>query len=236
MENNVIFGRIPVLTCLKAGRRAVFKIYVQEGVTIPGLNYWESCVPIERKPRSYLDRITKNAVHQGIVAEVDQFPILQLDEYLKKHIDQIKRIVVLDHIEDPRNLGAIIRSAVAFKIDAILLPQEGTAPITPIVVKASTGAVEYAQIIQTKSTLQSVRKLKELGFGIYALDAHGDKKLNEIQWQNKNVLIIGGEGKGIRPLIKRECDYIISIPTSPPIEQLNASVSASIAFYAMTIT
>ncbi len=124
----------------------------------------------------------------------------------------------------------------AFNIKTLLIPHEGSAPITPVVVKASTGAIEYTQIVQVKSTLLCIRKLRELGFGIYALDANGDKKLNEVKWQERSVLIIGSEGKGIRPLIKRECDCIVSIPTAPPIEQLNASVSAGIAFYAMAIS
>jgi tRNA G18 (ribose-2'-O)-methylase SpoU len=111
---------------------------------------------------------------------------------------------------------------------------KGVIPITHVTVKASAGAIEYAQIVQVNSTLQSVRKLKEIGYSIYALDAQGDKKINELIWQDKSVLIIGSEGKGIRSLLKRECDCLVSIPTGPKIYQLNASVSASIAFYAMS--
>ena len=237
MENSeIIYGRLPVLTCFQAGRRSVYKLYIQQGISLPELKKGEVSVPIEEKSRSYLDRITKNAVHQGIVAEVETLPLLSFDEFLQKHVEHTQRIVVLDHIEDPRNLGAIIRSAVAFNINTLIIPQEGSAPITPLVVKASTGAVEYAQIIQVKSTLQCVRKLKGFGFEIYALDANGNRKLNEVNWCHRSVLVIGSEGKGIRPLIKRECNYIVSIPTKPPIEQLNASVSASIVFYAMAIS
>lgn len=236
VKENIIYGRIPILTCLKAGSRAVYKIYLQYGISIPELKEWQNRIPIEIKPRAFLDHITKNAVHQGIVAEVEELHILSWNDWLQDSADgQTKQIVVLDHIEDPRNLGAIIRSAVAFNIVTIILPREGSAPITPVTVKASAGAVEYAQIVQVNSTLQSVRKLKELGYSIYALDARGDKKLNELIWQDKRVLIIGSEGKGIRSLLKRECDYLVSIPTGPKIYQLNASVSASIAFYAMSI-
>jgi len=235
-KTNIIYGRTPVLTCLQAGRRPVYKIYIQEGLSLIELKKWVSHVPIEEKPRGYLDRITKNGVHQGVVAEVEELHLLNFDDFLQNYAAQTKKMVILDHLEDPRNLGAIIRSAVAFHINTIFLPQEGSAPITPVVVKASTGAIEYAQMVQVKSTLQTVRKLKELGFGIYALDADGNIKLNDVKWQNQSVLVIGSEGKGIRPLIKRECNYVISIPTKPPIEQLNASVSASIAFYAMSIS
>ncbi len=232
-KNNIIYGRIPVLTCLQAGRRTVHKIYLQQGITLSELKKWEKSVPIEEKPKGYLDRITKNAIHQGIVAEVDELPLLNLDTFLQNYSEQTQRIVLLDHIEDTRNFGAIIRSAVAFNIKTIIIPHEGSAPITPVVIKTSSGAVEYSQIVQVKSTLLCIRKLKELHFGIYALDANGNKKLNEVKWEERSVLVIGSEGKGIRPLIKRECDYIVSIPTVPPIEQLNASVSAGIAFYAM---
>ncbi|HOV32479.1 MAG TPA: 23S rRNA (guanosine(2251)-2'-O)-methyltransferase RlmB [Candidatus Hydrogenedens sp.] len=234
-KENIIYGRIPVLTCLKAESRAVYKIYIQEGVSIPELKEWQNCIPIEIRPRGFLDHITKNAVHQGIVAEVENLHILSWNEWLQNSMEGLaKQIVVLDHIEDPRNLGAIIRSAVAFNINTIILPHEGSAPITPITVKASAGAVEYAQIVQVKSILQSIRKLKEIGYSIYALDAQGDKKLNELIWQDKSVIIIGSEGKGIRSLLKRECNYLVSIPTGPKIYQLNASVSASIAFYTMS--
>ncbi|MGC8738055.1 MAG: 23S rRNA (guanosine(2251)-2'-O)-methyltransferase RlmB [Candidatus Hydrogenedens sp.] len=234
-KSNIIYGRAPVLTCLHAGRRSIHRIYIQQGLSLTELKKWENHIVIEEKPRAYLDRITKNGVHQGVVAEVEELPILKFDDFLRNHLAQTKQIVVLDHIEDPRNLGAIIRSAVAFHIYTIFLPQEGSAPITPVVVKASTGAIEYAQIVQVKSTLQIIRKLKELDFGIYALDADGNIKLNDVKWHKQSVLVVGSEGKGIRPLIKRECDSVISIPTKPPIEQLNASVSASIAFYAMSI-
>jgi len=233
-KENIIYGRIPVLTCLKAGNRAVYKIYLQEGVSIPELKECQNRIPIEMKPRGFLDHITKNAVHQGIIAEVEDLHILSWNEWLQNFAEGVKQIVVLDHIEDPRNLGAIIRSAVAFNVDTIVIPHEGSAPITPVTVKASAGAIEYAQIVQVNSTLQSVRKLKEIGYSIYALDAQGDKKINELIWQDKSVLIIGSEGKGIRSLLKRECDYLVSIPTGPKIYQLNASVSASIAFYAMS--
>ncbi len=235
-KENIVYGRIPVLTCLKAGLRSVHRIYIQQGLSLTELKKWEREILIEEKPRGFLDRITKNAVHQGIVAEVDEYPLLHLDEFLKKHLEQTKRIAILDHIEDPRNLGAIIRSAVAFNIHTLILPYEGSAPITPVVVKASTGATEYAQIVQVKSILQTVRKLKPFGFTIYALDVDGDIKINEVQWKDRSALVIGSEGKGIRPLIKQECDYIVSIPTGHQINQLNASVSASIAFYAMNIT
>ncbi|MCX8064519.1 MAG: 23S rRNA (guanosine(2251)-2'-O)-methyltransferase RlmB [Candidatus Hydrogenedentes bacterium] len=231
--STIIYGRIPVITCLKAQRRKVFKLYIQEGVKLPELHQFISVVPTEYKQKSFLDKITKSGVHQGIVAEVENLFVWRFDEWYRTKANMVEDIVILDHIEDPRNFGAIIRSAVAFDLDSILFTREGSAPLTPITVKASAGAVEYATLVEIHSTPRVLRRLKEIGFKVVALDKDGEVTINGVKWHEKNILIIGSEGKGIRPVVKNFADLVVAIPTSKDISQLNASVSAGIAFYVM---
>ncbi len=232
-EKSIIYGRIPVIVCLKARRRNVLRLYLQEGIEISELKPFLSTVSVEYKPRSFLDKITKNGVHQGVVAEVENLFVWKFEDWYRSEAESKRDLVLLDHIEDPRNFGAIIRSAVAFNLDAILFTREGSAPLTPVTVKASAGAIEYANLVEVASAPRALRKLKELGFKVVALETGGEIPLNKVQWFEKNIIVIGSEGKGIRYVIKNLADCIVSIPTGPEISQLNASVSAGIAFYAL---
>ncbi len=232
-ENSIIYGRIPVIVCFKAGRRRVLKLYLQEGVVIPELKPYLSTVQIEYKSKDFLNKITRNGVHQGVVAEVEDLFLWKFDEWYHLEAPSKRNVVFLDHIEDPRNFGAIIRSAVAFDFDAVLFTREGSAPLTPVTVKASAGAIEYANLIGVNSAPRALRKLKELGYKVVALEADGEVPINKVEWSEKNVIVIGSEGKGIRHVIKNIADCISTIPTGPEIPQLNASVSAGIAFYVL---
>lgn len=232
-ESNLIYGRIPVILCLKAKRRKVYRLYLQEGVSVPEIKPFLTSLPVEYKPRNYLDRLTKNGVHQGVVAEVEPLLIWKFEEWCRSEALQAKDIVILDHIEDPRNLGAIIRSAVAFKLDAVLITREGSAPISPVTVKASAGAVEFATLVEIGSTPKTIKRLKELDFKIVGLDRGGDISIKDVDWNEKNAIIIGSEGKGIRPVVKSLLDITAYIPTDENVSQLNASVSAGVAFYAL---
>ena len=163
--------------------------------------------------------------HQGIVLEIEDFKYKKLDDVKDK-----KFIVILDHLEDPHNLGAIIRTSEAAGVDAIIIPKRRGVEINSTVMKVSAGALNNIDIIEVSSIAQTIDKLKEYGYWIYGTDMDGETYTN-IKYDNKTCLIIGSEGDGISKLVHDKCDFIISIPMYGKINSLNASVAAGITIY-----
>jgi 23S rRNA (guanosine2251-2'-O)-methyltransferase len=175
-------------------------------------------------------RFTGN--HQGIVIEVAEYHLLTLDEATKKH-EKLKNptYLMLDGITDPHNLGAIIRSAEAGGITAIILPKNRSVGITGTVAKVSSGALEYMDLIEVVNLSQTIDKLKKIGFWIVGTEMNAPKKYTEIDVTTPLCIIIGSEGKGISRLLKEKSDYLISIPMVGHVNSLNASVSAGIVIF-----
>lgn len=169
-----------------------------------------------------------NGLHQGIVLEVDDFKTYNLDEFLTviKNINN-PRVVMLDHLEDPHNFGAIIRTSEALGIDGIIIPNDRSVDITPTVIKTSAGAIEYMKIIRVSNLQVAIKKLKENDFWIIGTDMYGDD-YTKIDYDMATCLIIGNEGKGISQVVRKNCDFIVSIPMKGRINSLNASVSCGI--------
>ncbi|HNT89685.1 MAG TPA: 23S rRNA (guanosine(2251)-2'-O)-methyltransferase RlmB, partial [Candidatus Hydrogenedentes bacterium] len=137
--------------------------------------------------------------------------------------------VALDGIEDPQNFGAIVRSASACGAGAVLFTKDRAAPISPAMVKAAAGAVEHVPLVRVTNLARAIEQMQQAGFWAAALDAAGDKLLWDVDLTGKTLLIIGGEGKGVRRLVRERCDHVVRIPISGLITSLNASVSAGIA-------
>ena len=169
-----------------------------------------------------------NGLHQGIILEVDDVKTHNLDEFLKniKNKNNI-RIVMLDHLEDPHNFGAIIRTCEALGIDGIIIPNDRSVNINSTVVKTSVGAIEYINIIRVPNLGVAIKKLKDNNFWIIGTDMSGTD-YRELDYDMNTCLIIGNEGKGISKVIKNNCDYIVTIPMLGKINSLNASVSCAI--------
>lgn len=167
-----------------------------------------------------------NGLHQGIIIEVSDIKTYNLD-IIKKITSKNPVIVMLDHLEDPHNFGAIIRTSYALGIDAIIIPNDRSVDITPTVVKTSAGAIYNIPIIKVPNLTNTIEKLKKEGYWIVGTDMQGDNYC-ELKYDMPTCLIIGNEGKGMSKIVKNNCDYLVSIPMEGQIDSLNASVSCGI--------
>lgn len=230
MKPDVVYGRIPVLECLKADRRTARRLHLFEG----GKNQSDLIsaapnIPVEWATRAELDYLSHDGVHQGVILEADPLPLLDLGNWIEDRSGPQSLVVILDCIEDPQNFGAIARSAVACGASALIFGKDRSAPITPAVLKAAAGAMEYIDLIQATNLPRAIEALQKASFWVAGLDAEGEKLIWDADFSGRTGLVIGNEGKGIRPLVKKKCDYMVHIPISGPISSLNASVSAAIA-------
>ncbi|MDO5568505.1 MAG: 23S rRNA (guanosine(2251)-2'-O)-methyltransferase RlmB [bacterium] len=183
-------------------------------------------IKITFKPPKYLDQLT-NSKHQGIILKLNDFVYSSLKELLAND-NSSSLVLMLDHIEDPHNLGAIIRTAEAFNIDAIIIPNKRGAEVTPTVIKASAGAIYNIPIIQVSNLNATITTLKKNNYWIFGTTMDG-KDINTFDYNCKACLIMGNEGKGISNLVKQNCDFLVTIPTSGKINSLNVSVATAIA-------
>ena len=167
-----------------------------------------------------------NGLHQGIIIEVSDIKTYNLG-IIKNFTSKNPVIVMLDHLEDPHNFGAIIRTSYALGIDAIIIPNDRSVDITPTVVKTSAGAVYNIPIIKVPNLTNTIEKLKKEGYWIVGTDMQGDNYC-ELKYDMPTCLIIGNEGKGMSKIVKNNCDYLVSIPMEGQIDSLNASVSCGI--------
>ena len=184
-------------------------------------------ISIEFKEKIELDKLVHNN-HQGVILEVKDFEYTDLDEL----IENSNKLVILDHLEDPHNLGAIIRTVEASGIDGIILPINRSVSVNETVMKTSVGALYNVKIARVINLNQTIKKLKNKGFFIIGTDMDGDD-YRTLNFPLKSVLVIGSEGFGISRLVKESCDFIAKIPMNGKINSLNASVAAGIMIYEM---
>ena len=164
--------------------------------------------------------------HQGIILDIEDFKYSKLESLIDK-----KFIVLLDHLEDPHNLGAIIRTAVAAGVEAIIIPKRRGVEINSTVMKVSAGALNKIDIVEENSLAQTIEKLKKYGFWIYGTDMRDSVNYTDVEYDDRTCLVIGSEGNGISKLVRDKCDFIISIPMKNKLDSLNASVAAGIVIY-----
>ena len=177
--------------------------------------------------------MTEGSNHQGIAARTSFFPVKNAAEMVHKIGPEGKScfILVMENIEDPHNLGALIRTALSAGVDYILIPKDRAAGPSSTVSRSSAGAMEHADIYMITNTAALLKSLKEKGVWVFGLDADGDRSLFDADLKGPIALVIGGENKGVRPLVKKECDFLLSIPNKGRINSLNASVAGGIAMY-----
>jgi 23S rRNA (guanosine2251-2'-O)-methyltransferase len=186
-------------------------------------------IPIKYMEKTKLDAIAKNN-HQGVILEIGDYNYCSIDDIIKNK-DNCK-IVILDHLEDPHNLGAIVRTVEASGIDGIILPINRSVSVNETVMKTSVGTLYDVKICQVTNLNNTIKYLKNKGFWIYGADMDGENYSN-ISFAPKSCLIIGNEGNGIARLVRESCDYIVSIPMYGKVNSLNASVAAGILIYEM---
>jgi 23S rRNA (guanosine2251-2'-O)-methyltransferase len=231
---SVICGRNPVLELLKAGRRTVNKIVVSR--TARGAAVSEIINLAKQKgialhvvPPEKLDKFSESS--QGIVAEVSPVQYTELLDLIEKAKKSLKPLlVILDGIEDPHNLGAIIRNCVAFGADGVVIPKWRASGINETVSKSSAGAVEYISISRVANTNQTIGLLKENGFWIVGAE-NGGRILEKTDLSFPLAVVIGSEGFGLHSLTKKNSDFLISIPQENTISSLNASCASAVILY-----
>ena len=222
-----IYGKNVALEALKENKK-VHKIYLSNKFKDE-----EILSLIERKKISTkvldnreLDKMCKG-LHQGIILEVEDIKTYSFDEIIPNITTEYPLVVILDHLEDPHNLGAIVRSSEAFGVDAIIVPNDRSVQITSTVVKTSVGTIEKVKIVNVPNVNNAIRKLKDLGYWIVGTDMEGTN-YTEIDYKTKIGLVIGNEGKGISKVTADNCDFIAKIPMKGTVNSLNASVACGI--------
>ncbi len=233
-----IYGFHPVRELLRAGAEGLSELWIAEGARRREVSELERLAraagaKVRAAPRARLDRLAGTDRHQGVVGVVADYQYRELDDLLAaaRERGEPPIIVVLDGIEDPQNLGAIVRSAHALGAHGVIIPKDRAAGVTPAAAKASAGAVEHCPLARVTNVAQTLESLKESGIWAIALAADGDRSLSEVDLTAPAALVVGGEGEGIRPLVRRTCDYIARIPMAGKVASLNAAASAAIALY-----
>jgi 23S rRNA (guanosine2251-2'-O)-methyltransferase len=234
----VLYGIHPVQEMLRAGRRQCRGIWIardQEQPRIAELRRLAEArgVPVEEVPSDQLDRRCDDGRHQGVAAEVSAFPLTDLGTILPGGAEarRITFLLALDSISDPQNLGAILRSAQCVGIEAVILPKDRSVRPTPAVSKASAGALEHSRLVQVTNLANTLAALKTAGFWVAGTDVAADQPLFGSDLTGPLVLVIGSEGRGIRPLVRQRCDFLLNIPQEGPIGSLNASAAAAVVLY-----
>lgn len=176
-----------------------------------------------------LDHLSENGLHQGIVVEISEYEYVSLDDVISDNNDLV---IMLDHLEDPHNLGAIIRTCEAAGVKSIIIPKDRSVSVNATVMKTSAGALEGVMVCQVTNLVNAINKLKDNGYFIYGTKMNG-KEYKTVDYATKKVLIIGNEGNGMSDLVSKNCDEIISIKMIGKINSLNASVSAAILIYGL---
>jgi 23S rRNA (guanosine2251-2'-O)-methyltransferase len=232
-----ILGRNPVYEVLRARRRQPFRLLVSESAQGKGrladiLRLGAARkLAVERAPRGRLDALGPD--HQGVALETGGYPYVALPDILDRAERQAEPalILILDTLQDPQNLGTLLRTAEATGVHGVLLPLRRTVTVTPAVVSASSGASEHLLIAQA-NLAQAIEALKEAGVWVVGLEGGPGASLpGEIDLGGALALVVGSEGEGMRPLVARSCDLLLRLPMRGEIESLNASVAGSIALY-----
>jgi 23S rRNA (guanosine2251-2'-O)-methyltransferase len=179
-----------------------------------------------------IDRLAGHSKHQGFAAEISNLGFLSEKDIIPRLKNlTTSRVLILDSIQDPRNLGACLRSALAFEFDAVIINKDGSSPINEYVFKTSVGAILNLNIFYVTNLSRSINTLKDIGFWVLGLDGHGEGSIFSEKFSSKTAVVLGSEGSGIRKLVKENCDHLIKIPISNKVESLNISVAAGIIMY-----
>lgn len=229
--SRILAGLHPVREALRA-RRPLDKVLITKGAAGPRLQEIvdlcrEQSVPLRFEPRPMLDRAAAGAPHQNVVGFSAAHAYTKLEEL----IDRASLLVVLDGVEDPHNLGAIVRTAHASGADAILLPERRSAPLTETVERAAAGALAYLPLARIGNISQTLETLKKKNFWIYGIDERGSETYSDVRYAEPAAIVLGGEGKGLHPNVRKHCDVLVRIPMAGGIASLNVSVAAGVILF-----
>lgn len=237
-----IYGRNPVEEVLAAGRRTVSEIILPapsenedpqlERIRDEALR---RRLVIRAMDRARLDKLTRNGHHQGFAIKTTGYPYVSFEEILDAALsDENAKIVILDHLEDPQNVGSILRTACAAGVTGVVIPEDRACGITPAVARASAGGAEHIKVAHVVNLPRAIKDLKDAGFWITALDFGDDaRNYTDVDFTGRSAIVVGSEGRGVSRLVRENCDFIAKLPMPGGFESLNAAVAAAIAIYEM---
>jgi 23S rRNA (guanosine2251-2'-O)-methyltransferase len=194
----------------------------------------ERSIPVRFEDRGQLDRIANTRDHQGVVALAAARAAATLEDILARanhDKGQIGLVVLLDGVEDPHNLGAIIRTALAAGAHGVVTPERRAAGLTEAVARASAGALAHLPVARVTNLARTMEELKEAGYWLVGLDEEGEKSYTEVDYTTPTGIVMGGEGKGLHELTRKRCDFVVSLPTTGPVKSLNVSVATGVVLF-----
>jgi 23S rRNA (guanosine2251-2'-O)-methyltransferase len=227
----ILIGIHPVAEALRA-RRPLDRVLVAKGAGGPRVQEIvdlsrKNSTPLRFEERAALDRLAGSAAHQGVVALGAAKQYAQLGDV----IETAHMLVVLDGIEDPHNLGAVVRTAHAAGADAVVVPERRAAGLTETVAKAAAGALEHLPVVRVTNINHVLEDLKKRGYWIYGVDERGDQNYDHVDFAERAVLVFGAEGKGLHQMVREHCDVLVRIPIAGKISSLNVSVAAGVVLF-----
>jgi 23S rRNA (guanosine2251-2'-O)-methyltransferase len=227
----ILSGIHPIAEALRA-HHPLERLLVAQGAGGPRLQEIidlarRANIPVRFEPRSALDRMAGTAAHQGVIALGAAKPYADLEEVAPES----DLVVVLDGVEDPHNLGAIVRTAHAAGAGSVIIPERRAAGITDVVAKAAAGALEHLPIARVTNVNRALEDLKKRGFWIYGLDERGTEDYDRVEFNSPTAFVLGGEGKGLHEQVRKHCDVLVRIPMAGRIGSLNVSVAAGIVLF-----
>ncbi len=234
----LIYGINPVFEALESGAGGIRKMIVAKGRGGESLNRLlklaeQKKIEVEFREREYLDRLTERAAHQGVLCFIPEFSYVGVEDVIEHRPAPYRDslVLILDSVTDPQNLGTLIRSAHCFGVNGVIIPENRAASVNPVAVKASAGATQRTLIARVVNIANAIDTLKERGFWIYGAEAETGEDIRSVNYQGHVALVMGSEGKGLRPLVKKKCDFLISIPMGGQINSLNVSVAAGVILF-----
>jgi 23S rRNA (guanosine2251-2'-O)-methyltransferase len=237
-SRNIIFGMLPILESLRANSRRIEKILIADGAREHRISEIidlakQNHVPFQKVPREHLSKFAEQgANHQGIIALTSSADYADAEELLEVIAAKENSLVlILDGVEDPRNLGAILRAAECAGVDATFIPEHRAASLTETVVKTSAGATEYTRIAKVKNLNRLIEELKKNNIWVVGTSGEAEKSYADWDWTGSCALVLGSEGKGLHRLVAENCDVLVKIPMQGKIESLNVSVAAGVILF-----
>ena len=227
---SVLSGIHPIAEALRAGS-PIERILIAQGAGGPRMQEIidlarRASIPVRFEPRNALERLAGSSAHQGVVALGAARKYADLEAVAGSSL-----LVVLDGVEDPHNLGAIVRTAHAAGAGAVVIPERRSASLTDVVAKAAAGALEHLPVVRVTNISRTLEDLKQRGHWIYGLDERGTESYDQIDYSAKSVLVLGGEGKGLHEMVRKHCDVLVRIPMAGAISSLNVSVAAGVVLF-----
>lgn len=240
-SQELLYGVNPLLEVLRDGGRVPAEIVVAEGARDERLRELIELararnISVKRVPRSSIDRAVGNTNHQGVMARIAAARYADADDLLASIATRVggeiePLLIVLDGVEDPRNLGAILRTAECAGVDGVFVPERRAAGLTDAVAKAAAGAIEHMAVARVTNLSRLIEKLKERNVWVVGADADAEMNYAEWDWTRPSAVVLGGEGAGLHRLVRENCDVLVRIPVWGKIQSLNVSVAAGIVLY-----